>query len=204
VLLITLGLLALAGWTFHRMPWEKFVQEFALGLPGGRLEELESERAALWVGWTRDGLHALSFALILIWGVHTRTRIALQDGRSAVLAGIATAWTIVRHPVRTLRPALFVFASLLAGLAVLGSAARAIDGGIDANSSRWAVGALFAAGLCGLGWRSLCWGAQYAAAVDTARELVPPSRASQRWEKAAGAPGGPQYPVGGDEFGVSV
>lgn len=204
VLLITLPLLALVGWTFHGMPWEKFVQESALGLEDGRLEELGSERAALWVGWARDGLHALGFALVILWGVHTRTRLALQDGRSAVLAGLATAANMLRHPVRTLRTSAAVFLATAVGVAALGSVARGLDRGMGEHSSRVSVAALLAVGLAGLLWRSLGWGAQYAAAVEAARELVPPSRKTQLWEKAAGAPGGPQYPVGGDELGVSV
>ena len=63
----------------------------------------------------------------------TRTRLALHDTSSAVWAGLCTWFTLLAHPVRTLRPLIGLFAvEVLIALGV-GFFARLVEGEIAAK-----------------------------------------------------------------------
>jgi len=202
VLCGTLLLLALCAWLFHGWPWRKFVLEFAFGLPNGALEELASERSALRLERARDGLHALAVALVLAWGTYTRVRLALRDTRSVVLAGLRSAWMIARHPVLTLRPLLGLYLVQALPIAVLALLALRWNHELDARSGLGSLVLLALPGIAALCWRSIARGAAYAAAIDVSGLLVPPLQVPDPYGERVGAPGGPQYPIGGEEYGV--
>ena len=70
------------------------------------------------LGWFQDGMFAIAFAKVMVWATYTRTRMALRDGRSVIVAAVATAFLMLRHPIQTLRPLLLLLA--LEALVVLG------------------------------------------------------------------------------------
>ena len=107
VWILTLCALAAFGWLFYGWPW-KVLTSMLFGAEDGDLEVLTSELSATLVIWTQDGIYGLCFALVMVWGDYTRTRLALQDTRSAVWAGMCTIGLIVLHPLRTLRPMLLI------------------------------------------------------------------------------------------------
>jgi hypothetical protein len=204
VALISLLLLSFCGWILYGMPWQKFVLEFGFGLRGGRLEELSSESKAVAIGWVQDGAYALLFGLVLTWGDYTRTRLALQDASSAVWAGLCSSWLLLRHPLRSLRPAALLLVVEVAFVALVGAVSDDRNQHMQSDAGRPQVALLFALGVLALAWRAIVRGARYAAAVEISRELVPPTSKPDPWAEGVGAPGGPQYPIDGDEFGVSV
>jgi hypothetical protein len=176
---VTLLTLALFSWVMYGWPW-KMAMKLLFGAEDGDLEVLVSERGALYVTWTQDGLYGALVALLLVWGDFTRTRLALQDTRSAVWAGLCTWGLIFLHPLRTLRPmALLLVLEALVALFVLGQAA--------------------------LLWRGIARGARYHAAAQVSKLLVPPLAQPDPWAGRVGGPGGPQYPIDTtDDYGVSV
>lgn len=214
--LLTLVLLAGLHWLLYDWPWKQVVLEAMIGVPHadvGELESLDSELFALRIGWFQDGLAALGFALVMCWGTYSRARLVLQDGSSAIWAGLCSFWTLVRYPVRTLRPLLLLFATEALFLTfVLGTLSRQLDDGLEASGVGelapsglgWRVLSILLIGLLALVWREVMRGAGYHAAMQVSREVVPPRRDSDRW-KSIGGPGGPQYPTeGGDEYGVMM
>ena len=108
VFLLTLLLMHLIGWLVNGEPWERFVHQFLFGIEGGDLEELESETTARRLVWARDLTYMALVALIFVWGAYTRTRLALHDTQSAVWAGLCTWALLFLHPIRTLRPMVFM------------------------------------------------------------------------------------------------
>ena len=209
VLLITLLALHMLGWMLYEWPWEKLVLESLLGVPESdlvSLETLDSERTVANLSFVRDGLYALGFALVLVWGLYTRTRIALNDTSSALIAGIASLYTIVRHPLKTLRPMLLLVlleASVLVGL---GLATDRFQSGMEEKTSLVSVLILLGLGQLGLLIREALRGAGYCAAVRVSQDLVPPER-EDPWTGSIGGPGGPRYPIGDeddDQYGVSM
>jgi hypothetical protein len=206
VLVLSLLLLALVSWIALGHPWNAFVLDLGLGVPAadfGRLETLSSEWTAVVLRLSQSAFHALLVGLVLVWGDYARTRLALHDTNSAVWAGLATAWTIARHPIRTLRPHLALFLLELAIVAGLGLFARSVEGGLVRAVNPWGVAVLLATGLVALVWRVILRGARYHAAAHLSRDVVRPISRPDPW-KTIGGPGGPRYPIGGDEYSVSM
>lgn len=205
LLLLTLLCLHVAGWIAYGTPWEVLVEDGLLGLPGGDLEQLGSERTAVAVVWAQAGLFGLLFGLILTWGDYTRTRLALFNTSSTLWAGLATWFVMLRHPVRTLRPMLGLFlveVAVLAGAAIL---ADSLEGSLDADSGRWSLLLLLATGQVALLWSIITRGARYHAAVAVSRWVVRAPDRPDPWKQTLGGPGGPRYPIGGDdEYGVAL
>ncbi len=209
LLLLTLLLLHVLGWVLYEWPWKTLVLGGILGVPEhdySSLETLSSERTVANLGFLRDGLYALGFSAVLVWGKYTRTRIALNDTSSALVSGIATTYTILRHPLMTLRP-MILLALLEAGILIgLGYLTGFFQDGFADNASLGGVLILFGLGQLALVVREALRGAGYCAAVRVSQDIVGPER-EETWEGSIGGPGGPRYPIGdadGDEYGVSM
>ncbi len=206
--ILTLVVLAGLRWILYEWPWNTLVLQVLLDVPKAdfaRLESLESEAGVRWLGFAQDGIFAVGFVLVvLVWGPLSRTRVALHDTSSAVWAGLCSAFTILRHPVKTMRP---ILALLLLEACVVtwlaGKITRWLDEGLEASPSRSTIVMLMVVSLLALIWREILRGARYYASVQVSRELVRPLSRPDPW-KSIGGPGGPQYPVGGDEYGVSM
>jgi hypothetical protein len=200
-------LLAVASWITFAEPWNVLVLQTGLGVPAsdvGRLETLGSEQTVVTLRFAQAGLHALFVALILVWGDYTRTRLALHDTQSAVWAGIQTAWTLLRHPIRTLRPHAVLFGLEVALVTTLGFFARRVEGDLVRDGRTWEIAILCATVVAALVWRVILRGARYHAAVHVSRGIVRPIARPDPWKKTLGGPGGPRYPIGGDEYTVSM
>ena len=76
VLVVTILSLSLLTFVVYGKPWEFLVDQLWLGLPDGDLEALDSELAAVRIGFLQDGLYFAGVALLLLW----QTRIARQYG----------------------------------------------------------------------------------------------------------------------------
>ena len=209
VLVLVALLLSLVRWVFYGSPWQELVLKRMLSVPDydlGRLSSLESEMQVARLGWLRDGGAALGFALVLVWGMYTRTRMALRNSRSAFNAGTATFFLMLRHPIQLLRPVLLLF--LLQALIVVVAAGWFVDN-IDARALEHPriehVIALLAVAQLAALWRHLTRGAMYFATVGVSQYLVPPhKKKGDPWDTSIGGPGGPQYPVGDAEDGYHV
>jgi len=204
VWLLSLLTLALFSWILYGWPW-KTAMRLLFGAVDGDLEVLSSEWSAVIVGWVQDGLYACSLALLFVWGDYTRTRLALQDTRSAVWAGLCTWGLILLHPLRTLRPMALLFALEAGVVLVVGALAQHVDRGIGADSGPGTVILLFLLGQGALWWQNIARGARYHAAAQVSKQLVPPLAQPDPWASRVGGPGGPQYPIDlTDDYGVSV
>ncbi len=203
VIPLTLLSLHVAGWLLYETPW-KWAMSFLFGAVDGNLEVLSSELTARRVVFAQDGLYAACFAVVLAWGTYTRARMALQDTNSAVWAGVCTWWTLLRHPVRTLTPLAALWFVEAAGLVGVALSARVMQGGLGAPGDWMPVLFLFLFGLLALLLRGIVRGAGYHAALQVSLRVVPPLPRPDPWKDAIGGPGGPQYPIGGDEYGVSL
>lgn len=207
LLLLTLIAMAVCGWIAKGAPWNELVLHLGYGVPPSdyaRLETLGSEQTVRTLTFVQDALHAVLVGLVLLWGDYTRTRLALHDTSSAIWAGLASVWTIVRHPVRTLRPHLVLFfleVFLVTGLSFF---ARSVEGDIVRDGRPWTTAVLSATVIAALVWRVILRGARYHAAVQVSREIVRPIARPDPWKKTLGGPGGPRYPIGGDEYAVSM
>lgn len=196
---VSLALLAAWQWLVYGELWDRWVLGEWRGVPEddwGELESLGSEQHALALGWLRDGLHALGFALVLAWGTFTRTRLALLDGRSVLKAGFMTFFGMLRHPIKTLRPlGLLFLVELLVVTVLCGQFVQWLEDGLLERPSRGLVLAMLLTGLAALMFREVLRGARYHAAVRVSQEIVRrPPKAPDPW-KSIGGPGGPQYPV---------
>ena len=103
--LVTVLALAFLSWLVHGPAWKTIVLKGLCRVPANdvdRLETFTSEWSAFLVRGAQQGVYALAVGLLLVWGDYTRTRLALHDTASALWAGICTAFTMLRHPVRTL------------------------------------------------------------------------------------------------------
>ncbi len=206
---LVLVLLVLAGlrWVFYGMPWNELVLGRLLHVPAGHrdsLESLDSELLAHQVRWAQAGLFALGFALVIAWGIYTRTRLALFDTHSALLAGLASAWTLVAHPIRTLRPLFLLFVIELGVLMLAGATTEGLNGRLAGNPGFAGVLMLHVVAQLALVWRQITRGADYYVAVQASRAIIPPPPRPDPW-KTIGGPGGPQYPVDDDdEYGVAL
>jgi len=82
--------------------------------------------------------------------------------------------------------------------------ARSVEVAIARDDRPWAAAVLCATVIAALVWRVILRGARYHAAVQVSREIVRPIARPDPWKKTLGGPGGPRYPIGGDEYAVSM
>lgn len=209
VAILTLALLALVHWVFYGDPWKHLILGGLFDVPEhdwSRLETLESERTVVRLGWLRDGLAAIGFAKVIAWAIYTRTRIALRDGRSALGAGIATWFTMVRHPIQTMRPLFFLLLlEAFVVILVFGWWKGTIDSRFYADPNGWHVAAMFGVTQLAVIWRQITRGAYYHAAGRVSQALILPTESRpDPWTDTIGGPGGPQYPVDDDGYHVTV
>jgi len=207
VLVLTLLVLALFAWVVYDLPWEKAVLEWALDIPKGDradLSSLGSERDAVYLTWLQHGLFATLFGLTLVWADYTRTRLALHDTSSALWAGVCTFFAMLVHPIRALRP---MFALLVVELVVVlgaGLIASSIEDEMFEHPELLGTGFLLLIGQLVLLWRLIVRGARYFAAIEVSRDVVRPIARPDPWKKSIGGPGGPRYPLGEDEYNISI
>ena len=204
VLLLTLLSLSLAGFVLYGLPWQWLVEDVLLGLGDEGLEALTSELSARRVVFVQDGLFFLTAALILLWGDYTRARLAIHDTSSSVWAGLCSWVTILAHPIRVVRPMLLLWVAEAIVLWAAWMASTRIEKRIDQPGDWLPLLLLLLTGLLVLSWRSIVRGARYAAALDISAQLVRPLARPDPWKSSVGGPGGPRYPIGGDEYGVSL
>jgi hypothetical protein len=203
--LLFLVLLDLLGRLLLGELWNQVVLEDWMGWRGGRSEAAESELTVRRLEWLQHGLHALGFAGLWVWATYTRVRVVLQSQSSVFLAALRTLWTLLCHPVQTLRPLLLLFLVDLLLLFGLGLVARYwLDGGLREDPAAWRVTGLWIVSLLVLLWREVADGARYAAALQVSERVIRPLRPDP-WKERIGGPGGPQYPISDeDEFSVSM
>lgn len=218
--LVVLGAAAIQRAVYHE-PWHALVEARILGLPAlaapgsdtgpeystARLEELPDEASARRVVWIQDGIHAAALALLLTWAIYTRTRLALHDASSSVWAGLCTFFTLLRHPVRTLRPMLLLFGVEIAVVIVATSLHTWIEEQTIGPTASWkSVAAIGALSMLVLTVSEIVHAARYHAAIQVSRRVIGPIARPDPWKHSIGAPGGPQYPIfeGSDEYGVSL
>jgi len=200
---LSLALFAAWQWLIYGPLWDELVLGRWRGIPASDwkdLATLPSERAALALRWLRDGVHALGFGLILAWGTFTRTRMALLDASSVLVTGFLTGFSMLRHPLKTLSPlvSLFGLELLLVGYAG-GRFTTWLEEGLAVRPSMGLVAAMALVGALALMVREILRGARYHSAVKVSQSIVrPPKRRPDPW-RSFGPPGGPQYPVDGDD-----
>jgi len=207
LLVLSLIALSVCGWIVYGKPWNTLVLQLGMNVPPGDFEKLEtlgSEQTVVTLRFVQAALHALLVGLVMVWGDYTRTRLALHDTNSAMWAGIQTLWLLVRHPVKTLRPHCVLLALELSVVTGLGFVAREIEGGIVRDPEPWTILLLTTVVIAALAWRVIVRGARYHAAIQVSRRLVRPIARPDPWKKTLGGPGGPRYPIGGDEYAVSM
>lgn len=205
VWIFTVLVLALLSWTLYGWPWETVVLDILAGATDGDLELLDSERTVVHLQWLQGVLYAAGLGLILAWGDYTRTRLALHGASSAVFAGVATAFLILVHPIRTLRPFLLLFVVEFALVRGLGALSWSSNANLSSDSGWHGVLYLFVLGQLAMMVQAILRGARYHAAVQVSRKLVPAIEQPDPWAHRVGGPGGPQYPIDDDdEYGVSI
>lgn len=211
VLLLFLVGASLLDWLLHGPVWENYVLADMLGIPDAgagskAFESVALETTVIQLGWLRGGLHLLGLALLFVWADYTRTRLAMHDTRSALVAGFSTLFTLLRHPIRCLRPMLLLVLLEGALLTLLGFVSDGIEGGLDATSSAWTIVAIGGCSVLAIVLGKILRGARYAAAVQVSRGVVQPLSGPSPWSQTIGGPGGPQYPIVGeqDDYGVSL
>jgi hypothetical protein len=202
VLFLTLALLCLLGWLVYGRPWEWLVLEKLCGLARPELDLFVSESSARWVELAQAAAYAVGFALVMVWGDYTRTRLAVHGTGSALWAGLCTAALLVAHPVRSLRPLALLWCIEFAVLWLMGMAVSVVQASLDRESSSWPILALIAMALLVHAARSIVRGARYSACVLTTRDLVRPLARPDPWRRSVGGPGGPRYPIDPDDYGV--
>jgi hypothetical protein len=201
---LSLLLLQLLGWLLYGRPWEWLVLETLCGLDGSDLHDLESELSARRLTLAQDSLFAIGFTLVLVWGDFTRTRLAAHGTRSATWAGLCTVTLLLAHPIRSLRPLALLWGIEVAVLALAWMLTGLVESSLGPASSFGSITALLAIGLGVHLWRTITRGARYAACVLVTRDQVRPLARPDPWKHAIGGPGGPRYPIDGDEYGVAL
>lgn len=213
VLVLTLLALALFGWLIYGAQFQEWVLGSWLGVPKSdwsRLESLDSEGALFAIRASQDALFALVFALTLTWGDYTRTRLALQGTYSAIWAGIQTFFTMLRHPIKTLRPLLILLLVEVLVIVSIGAVIDWVEQGFSAPEGAEPAGVLRVWIVLGLSqailmWRCVIRGARYHATAIISQEIVRPLSRPDPWRESIGGPGGPRYPLEeGDEYGVAL
>lgn len=201
---IVLLLLSAAYWIAFEQPWERLL-EFWLQLPSADLEALDSELDAQRLALFQAGIHQFMVAMIMTWAIFTRARMSMFDSKSSIWAGFASLFTMLRHPIRTLRPMLAIL--ILEGLIIFaaGSIHSWLESGLTAEAGWQSLALIFACSAVLLALLEILHAARYSAAVFVTRSIVPPLSRPDPWKHSIGAPGGPQYPiVEGDEYDVSL
>jgi len=210
VLVFTLLLLAFVNWAIYESPLASLVTGTGDAPEEGRrgLSTLDSEMTAFTLRGVQDLLYLILFGLIMTWGDYTRTRLALQDTYSAIWAGILTFFTMLRHPVKMLRPMIVLLVAEVAVIFLIAWLVRWIDEGfldgetVAGTGRVWLVMTL---GQLVLMWRWVIRGARYHAAAAVSHEIVRPLSRPDPWKESIGGPGGPRYPLEeGDEYGVAM
>lgn len=204
VLVVTLLVLQLLRWVLHGRPWEWLVLEKLCGLSKPDMELFESEQHARTVELAQTFLHALGFALVMAWADFTRTRLAVHGTRSAVWAGLCTAGAMCLHPVRMLRPLALLLAIEVLALTLAAALLAQLEGSLGADSSAWTLVAFVTTSLGVHIARTIVRGARYSACVLATRDVVRPLSRPDPWKRSVGGPGGPRYPIDGDEYAVSM
>lgn len=213
VMLLTLLLLVFFGWVIYDTPFKHYVLGAWLDVPKGdwsKLESLDSESAMFTIRALQHAAYLLVFSFVLSWADYTRTRLALQGTYSALWAGIGTFFTLLRHPIKTLRPliALVVIELLVIALgSVIVDWIQADYVGPDASASIsgaevWMIGLVSQIVLM---WRCIHRGARYHVTTSVSQDIVRPLSRPDPWRESIGGPGGPRYPLQeGDEYGVAL
>jgi len=195
-------------WLLHGSVWESYVLADLFGINDGdkAFESVAFETTVIQLGWLRGGLHLVGLSLLFVWADYTRTRLAMHDTRSALVAGFITFFTLLRHPIRCLRPMLLLVAIEFVLLVVLGFISNGMESGLDADTGRWAILVIGACSLLAILCGKILRGARYAAALQVSRGVAPPMTGASPWSQTIGGPGGPQYPIVGaeDDYGVSL
>lgn len=204
VALLEIALLAFAGWLLYGLPWRVLVLEVLCGLPGGDPQGFGSEASAVRAAWCQDGLAAAWYAATSLWAVHVRTRVALGDSRVVLATGARAAGFLLRRPLRAVLPAALVGLAQFAAVFALGAFANARNHHFELDGAGVQIAVLAACSVSAIAIGAIGRVAQYALAVELVREYVPSLAAPRDLPVGVGAPGGPQYPIDGDEFGVSV
>ena len=201
---LTLLLLQLLGWLVYGWPWQWLVLEHGFGLAQHDLRELTSEATAQRIEFAQGGLYFVGTALLLAWGDLTRTRLAAHGIKSTVWAGLCTIALMVAHPLRSLRPLALIALVEASVLWIAWELTEMFSSWLDPQSSGWPVVGLFAVGLGVHVARTITRGARYAACVLVTRDNVRPLTRPDPWKRSIGGPGGPRYPIDGDEYGVAL
>jgi hypothetical protein len=204
VLGLSLLLLQLAGWICYGDPWDLLVDRMLFGVSDGKLETLTSELTARRIGWAQDGLYLAFVALILMWGTYTRSRLALHDTNSAVWAGLCSFALVFAHPLRVLRPMVLLLAAQAGVLAIAAVLKDIFEGQLGSAGDWMPVLLLFLLTVLAIFWRSMVRGASYHVALQVSAQLIRPLARPDPWKQSLGGPGGPRYPLGGDEYGESL
>jgi hypothetical protein len=209
LLLLVLVQLSALGWLIYGKPWNELVLGRMYGVPKsdwGSLETLTSEDTVVQLAWTQAGLYALGFFGILTWARYTRTRIALHDTSSVIWNGLLTFFTMLRHPIQTLRPMILL---LLVEALVLYGGAQLLDQlelGLEGNPDYGRVLLILFVAQALVAFRAIVNGARTHAAVGASQAVVRPLMRPDPWKSSVGGPGGPRYPIedGDDEYAISV
>jgi hypothetical protein len=213
VMVLTLFVLLFFGWLIYDEPFKEIVLGRVLNIPSsdwGRLESLDSEMTMATIRFSQDAAFALCFALVVCWADYTRTRLALQGTHSALWSGLTTFFTMLRHPIKSLRPLLGLF---LIELGVILLATQAIDwlqAEFVGASSTAAIttGEVWVIGMVSqfvLMFRVVIRGARYHVTTSVSQSVVRPLSRPDPWRESIGGPGGPRYPLEeGDEYGVAL
>jgi hypothetical protein len=208
LMLVQMFVLAFCGWMIYETPWNELVLGRLFEVPEGdysSLESLDSEAVVRRIGWAQDGLFALVFAVVSAVSLYARTRLALHDTNSALWAALCTTATIIRNPVRTLRPLALIFLVDLAVVYCCGQVLSSFEGGLNAETGLATIAIIFGIGRVAVAARHLTRGARYYAAAYVSRDLVRPISKPDPWKESIGGPGGPRYPLGeDDEFAAMV
>lgn len=213
VMFLTLILLQLFGWLVYGQAFQGWVFGSLNGIPKsdwGKLESLDSEGTMFALRASQDALFALLFALTLTWADYTRTRLALQDTYSAIWGGLQTFFTMLRHPIKTLRPLILLLLIEALVIVCFASLISYVEGGLDVveGEAPAGVGRVWMIALISqavLMWRCIIRGARYHATAFVSQEIVRPLSRPDPWRESIGGPGGPRYPLEeGDEYGVAL
>jgi len=204
VFLAVLLMLGLGNFLIFGNLWNDYVLERLFDVAGGDLENLTSEQTARYYMWLQDGVFALWFAMVMVWADYLRTRLAFHGSRSVLWSGLATVFMILLRPVTTLRPMIVLLLSEALVLLGAGYLSTMINRGMDETTGQSSVWMLFAITAAVIMWRTIVHAARYHAAVQVTRVIVEPLGVDDPWENTVGGPGGPRYPVGEEDFEISI
>ena len=204
VFLAVMVLLGAGGFLIYGDLWSEHVLERLFDLKGGNLENAPNELVARRLTWLQDGLFLMWFAAVLTWADFVRTRLAYLQSRAVTWAGLASLFTLLFRPIATLRPMLALLLCELVVVLGLGELSAWLNHGFGPDSGFDRVWTLFAIGIVVLLWRTIVRAARYHACVQVTRTIVEPLGVDDPWENTVGGPGGPRYPVGEEDFGITL